>query len=80
MQIIEQKAYKASLRLFSYYGSRADKYRTGIFADGAEPALFTDEDIDAEEARIKVIEGVLSDAALKFALHLSVAAFFYPEV
>ena len=80
MQIIEQKAYNASLRLFSHFGTKADKYRTGIFEGGAGSALFAMEDTDVEEARIRVIEGVLSDKALIFALHLSAAAFFYPQV
>ena len=80
MQIIEQKAYDAALRLFSRYGSRLDKYRTGAFAEGAVHALFADEDIDAEEARISVTEAILNDPALIFALHLSVAAFLYPEI
>ncbi len=80
MQIIEQKAYRASLRLFAHFGSKLEKYRTGIFDGKGESDLFALEDIDVEEARIKVIEGVLSDAALIYALHLAVASFLYPEV
>ena len=80
MQIIEQKAYRASLRLFSHFGSKADKYRTGVFEGSRETALFAIEDTDAEDARIKVIESVLADKALIFALHLSVAVFLYPQV
>ena len=80
MQLIEQRAYNSALRMFSYFGSRLDKYKTGIFGDKGQPSFFSTDDIDVEEARIKVIEGVLSDAALIYALHLSVAAFFYPQV
>ncbi|MBQ9438237.1 MAG: ATP-binding protein [Lachnospiraceae bacterium] len=77
---MEQRAYTASLRLFSYFGSKADKYKTGMFGGRKGSALFAAEDTDAEDARVKVIEGVLSDEALIFALHLSVAAFLYPQV
>ncbi len=80
MQVIEKKAYRASLRLFSYFGSKADKYRTGVFDDKKGSALFAIEDTDVEDARIKVIESVLSDEALIFALHLSVAVFLYRQV
>lgn len=80
MQVIEQKAKKAALKLFDYLGSKADKYRTGVFDGSRKAALFAIEDIDAEEARIGVIESVLSDKALIFALHLSVAVFLYPQV
>ncbi len=80
MQIIEQKAYKASLRLFSFLGAGADRYRAGVFDGRGETGLLAVEDTDVEEARIKVIEGVLSDEALIFALHLSCAAFLYPQV
>ena len=67
MQVIEQKAYKASLRLFSYFGTGADKYRTGVFDGKSGSALLAVDDTDVEEARIKVIESVLSDEALIFA-------------
>ena len=80
MQVIEQKAYKASLRLFSFFVDKADKYRTGVFEDGKGSALFAIDDTDVEEARIKVIESLLSDEALIYALHLSVAVFLYPQV
>ncbi len=80
MQVIEQKAFRASLRLFSHFGAKADKYRTGIFDGAGRSALFAIEDTDVEEARIKVIEALLSDEALIFALHLAVAVFFYPQV
>ena len=80
MQVIEQKAYKASLRLFSYFGTGADRYRTGVFDGKSGSALLAVDDTDVEEARIKVIESVLSDEALIFALHLSCAVFLYPQV
>ncbi len=80
MQVIELKAYRASLRLFSYLGNKADKYRTGVFGGKGGEGVFAIEDTDVEEARIKVTEAVLSDEALIYALHLSVAVFLYPQV
>ncbi len=51
-----------------------------MFDGSGKAALFAVEDTDVEDARIKVIESILSDKALIFTLHLSVAVFLYPQV